>query len=206
MKNKRPEYTSLETVFDSQSNSCATDEATDRIKDMIRNMPQTEPPAGLLRSVMEAVEAKSVPLWVRVYRWARSPRTVTFNFLHLGPAMAALALMVFLAFPVNQKQNTSVAVNGAPGSIPVKFALDMPEAHSVQVVGSFNGWVPQPCLLDRDNGSSRWILTLQLQPGRYEYAFVVDGKHMPHPDAELNQDDGFGNKNSVLALEKEEEV
>jgi predicted DNA binding CopG/RHH family protein len=82
----------------------------------------------------------------------------------------------------------------------VEFALDMPQAHSVQVAGSFNNWVPQPCELRKDNGSSRWMLTLPLQPGRYEYAFLVDGKHMVHPNAELYQDDGFGNRNAVLAL------
>jgi hypothetical protein len=206
MKNKKPEVADPETVFASRSNACTSDETTDRIKNMIRDMPQIEPPAGLLRSVMESVEARSVPLWVRAYRWARSPRTVSFNFLYLTPAMVACALLVFLALPLHKKQNGNVVLNEAKGLIPVQIAMDMPGAHSVHVVGSFNGWVPQPCSLEKRNGSNRWILTLQLQPGRYEYAFLVDGKHMPHPDAEFNQDDGFGNKNTVLALEKEDDA
>jgi 1,4-alpha-glucan branching enzyme len=74
------------------------------------------------------------------------------------------------------------------------------------VIGSFNNWVPQPCELHKDNGSTRWILTLRLEPGRYEYAFLVDGKPMPDPHAELYQDDGFGNQNTVLALGKKDEA
>jgi hypothetical protein len=206
MKNSKPEATGPETALGSRSNTCASDETTDRIKSMIRDMPQIDPPPGLLRSVMESVEAKRLPLWVRAYRWARLPRTVTFNLLHLAPAMAACALLVFLALPAHEKQNGNAVLSQASGLIPVRFALDKPDAHSVQVVGSFNGWVPQPCLLDKDNGSTRWTLTLQLQPGRYEYAFLVDGKSMPHPDAEFNQDDGFGNKNTVLALGNEDDV
>ncbi len=178
----------------------------DRIKTMIRKMPQIEPPAGLLPSVMEAVRARSVPLWLRAYRWVRSPRSVTFNLLQLVPAMALCALLVCPALFQYAKGNRNITLTESREIIPVVFALDMPDAHSVQVVGSFNNWVPQPCELHKDNGSTRWTLTLRLQPGRYEYAFLVDGKHTPHPEAEFYQNDGFGNQNTVLALGKEDDI
>ncbi|MGA3118510.1 MAG: glycogen-binding domain-containing protein [Syntrophobacteraceae bacterium] len=176
------------------------DAMADRIKTMIREMPQIQPPVRLLPAVMEAVKAKRGPLWLRAYRWARSPISVTFTPLRLVSAMALSALLVFSAFFLHERQNRNITLAESHKSIPVVFALDMPDAHSVQVIGSFNNWVPQPCELRKDNGAVRWILTVSLQPGRYEYAFLVDRKHMPHPHAELYQDDGFGDKNSVLAL------
>ena len=182
------------------------DEMADRIKTMIRKMPQIEPPVRLLPAVMEAVKAKSVPLWLRAYRWARSPRSVTFSLLHLVPAMALCALLVCAALFQHGRENRNITLAESGESIPVVLAVDMPDAHSVQVVGSFNNWVPQPCSLNKDNGSTRWTVTLQLQAGRYEYAFLVDGKHMPHPHAEFYQDDGFGNQNTVLALGKEDDI
>jgi hypothetical protein len=182
------------------------EEMADRIKTMIRKMPQIDPPAGLLPLVMEAVRAKSVPLWLRAYRWARSPRSFTFTLLHAVPAMALCALLVCTVFFQHGRENRNITLAESREFIPVVFALDMPDAHSVQVVGSFNNWVPQPCSLHKDSGSTRWTLTLRLQPGRYEYAFLVDGKHTPHPEAEFYQDDGFGNQNTVLALGKEDDI
>ena len=123
-----------------------------------------------------------------------------------SPRWRLSVLLVFSALLLHERGNRNITLDESRELIPVEFALDMPDAHSVQVVGSFNNWVPQPCELHKDNGSTRWILTLRLQPGRYEYAFLVDGKHMPHPDAEFYQDDGFGNQNTVLALGKEDDI
>ena len=206
MEKKEPKHPHPETAPGCRANAGRSEEMADRIKTMIREMPQMEPPAGLLPSVMEAVKAKRSPLWFRAYRWARSPRSVTFTPLRLVTAMALSALLVFSAFFLHERGNRNITLAESGKCIPVEFALDMPDARSVHVVGSFNHWVPQPCLLHKDNGSTRWLLTLQLQPGRYEYVFLVDGKHMPHPDAEFHQNDGFGNQNTVLVLGNEDDI
>lgn len=55
-----------------------------------------------------------------------------------------------------------------------EFVYFAPEAQKVQVLGDFNRW-------DQDSGhmikgrDQKWRLTLELQPGRYEYRFLVDG-------------------------------
>lgn len=198
------QQTRPEASAEVRANACGNDE---RIKSMIREMPDLDPPGQLLSSVMEAVRAKKVPLWLRAYRWVTSPRSVTFTPLQVIPAMALLLILVMSAFYVYERDTRNVALNRPSRElVPVVFTLNMPQAHSVQVIGSFNNWVPQPCELHKDNGSTRWILTLQLQPGRYEYAFVVDGTPMPDPHAEFYQDDGFGNKNTVLSLEKTDDA
>lgn len=206
MEKKEPKHPNRETALSYRANASGSEEMAEQLKTMIREMPQIEPPARLLTSVMEAVKAKKRPLWFRAYRWARSPISVTFTPLLPVTAMALSAILVFSVFFLHESKNRNITLAESRKSIPVEFALDMPDARSVYVVGSFNHWVPQPCLLHKDNGSTRWLLTLQLQPGRYEYAFLVDGKHMPHPDAEFYRDDGFGNQNTVLVLGKEDDI
>jgi hypothetical protein len=198
MEKKEPRETHPKTTPDGQASASGSEEMAERIKTMIREMPQVKPPAGLLLSVMEAVKAERVSPWLRVYRWATSPRSITFTPLRLAFVTALSLLLVFSALLLHEREDRNIALDEE--LIPVEFALDMPDAHSVHVAGSFNNWVPQPCELHNGNGSSRWMLTLPLKPGRYEYAFIVDGKHTPHPHAQLYQDDGFGNQNTVLTL------
>lgn len=205
MEKKQPEETCLKTAFCARENTIGL-EKIDRIKSMMRKIPRIEPPAGLLSSVMEAVRTRRVPLWLRTYRWATSLRSFTFTPLRLATSTAFSVLLVFSALLLHDGGNHKIALDNSKELIPVEFALDMPDAHLVQVVGSFNNWVPQPCELHQEEGSARWMLTLRLQPGRYEYAFLIDGKHVPHPGAEFNKDDGFGNQNTVLALGPEDDI
>ena len=44
-----------------------------------------------------------------------------------------------------------------------------------------------------------WTVTIPLEPGRYEYQFVVDGEQwIADPFAVEQNDDGFGSRNAVL--------
>lgn len=79
------------------------------------------------------------------------------------------------------------------------YVLDIrvPEAARVEVAGSWDGWRPTP-MVQRDG---TFFTVLHLPPGRYEYMFVIDGERwVPDPDAPLTRDDGFGLRNSVLAI------
>jgi 1,4-alpha-glucan branching enzyme len=51
----------------------------------------------------------------------------------------------------------------------VEFALEEPQAASVNIAGSFNDWSLKPLRKDGD----RWKTTIFLPPGRHEYRFVV---------------------------------
>ena len=73
-----------------------------------------------------------------------------------------------------------------------------PGARTVGVAGDFNGWDPVQTLLE-PSASGAWTVTLPLEPGRYEYMFVVDGTQwIADPFAAEQQDDGFGSRNAVL--------
>jgi 1,4-alpha-glucan branching enzyme len=86
----------------------------------------------------------------------------------------------------------------------VTFTLNMPDASNVEVIGSFNQWTPNGFRMDWDERRGLWVLSVPLERGRYEYAFLVDGKTiLPDPKAFMQQDDGFGNKNSILIIERD---
>ena len=73
-----------------------------------------------------------------------------------------------------------------------------PAAETVQVAGDFNGWDPGRTSLERVSADA-WAVTITLEPGRYEYMFVIDGKRwIADPSASETKDDGFGSKNAVL--------
>jgi hypothetical protein len=88
----------------------------------------------------------------------------------------------------------------APASV-VPFVLHAPEARSVALVGDFNDWDAAATPLRASGASGSWVVTVPLAPGRYRYAFVVDGtRWIPDPAAPRAPDDDFGTPNSVLTV------
>lgn len=67
---------------------------------------------------------------------------------------------------------------------------------TVCVSGTMNGWSPTGMIRHDEH----WELELPLQPGRYAYVLVIDGSMQPDPEALLQEDDGFGNVNSILVV------
>jgi 1,4-alpha-glucan branching enzyme len=74
-------------------------------------------------------------------------------------------------------------------------------ARSVCIVGDFNQWTHEShCLQPSPEG--RWSIGLQLPPGPFHYAFVVDGQRwILDPKALFVESDGFGRQNSVAMIE-----
>jgi len=83
----------------------------------------------------------------------------------------------------------------SPGN-GVLFVVAYPEAQSVTVVGDFNNWTDTPLQRTKDG---LWVLKLNLPPGRYEYAFKIDGKKwVPDPRADEYVKTYGGQYNSVI--------
>lgn len=171
-----------------------------RIEIALRRIPDEEPPEALLESVMRSVRARKLSIWSRLLRWAKSPRSITITPFRLIPAACLLiALLVGGVIHVVRDGGERLAQNGS--RVPVVLALRLPDARSVAVIGSFNGWQAQKCDLKSLNGEPTWSISLLLPSGRYEYAFLVDGeKIVPDPVAGLHEDDGFGSQNAILLV------
>ncbi|MFH2051308.1 MAG: alpha-amylase family glycosyl hydrolase [bacterium] len=86
----------------------------------------------------------------------------------------------------------------AAKSCKVTFKYSDPGAGSVNLAGEFNGWSDSADPMANKDGV--WTLTLDLEPGQYQYKFVADGQWKQDPANPLAADDGFGGKNSVLKV------
>jgi AMP-activated protein kinase-like protein len=80
-----------------------------------------------------------------------------------------------------------------------EFFLHAPDAGSVYLAGSFNGWDPARTLLRKDK-HGRWKIEMVLPPGKYQYRFVVDGVWTNDPRSRELATNEFGGSNSVLTI------
>jgi hypothetical protein len=85
----------------------------------------------------------------------------------------------------------------------VRFVLVDPAAKSVSVVGDFNQWTKGASIMRAEGLEGIWTLSIPLTPGRYEYAFIVDGvggeRWIADPFTAPVRDD-FGTESSVISV------
>ena len=81
----------------------------------------------------------------------------------------------------------------------VSFAFFSPTAREVLVAGSFNDWQPDATPMSKQHGG-RWGTEILLQPGCYEYRFVVDGQWQDDPMAGRFVANSFGGLNCVVEV------
>jgi len=90
-------------------------------------------------------------------------------------ATAALFLVVGVLITQNAPLAPSLAPRlAARTNHEVLFVVPALDAESVAVVGDFNAWEAAP--LTDENQDGIWTASIPLSPGRYEYAFVIDGR------------------------------
>jgi hypothetical protein len=136
------------------------------------------------------------------FAWLWTPHTMQWN---LAQATAVVVLAVAAGFGVARTMDprapqTVPAGAAAAAPVMVRLVVLQPEARTVSAVGDFNGWDPARTSLQQVS-SGVWTVTLPLEPGRYEYMFVVDGQRWVGDPAAIEQtDDGFGSRNAVLEV------
>jgi AMP-activated protein kinase-like protein len=82
----------------------------------------------------------------------------------------------------------------------LQFVFVAPQAASVSLVGDFNDWDPKRSPMQTAQGV--WATALRLAPGRYRYAFLVNGTEWrADPGAPSARDDEFGTPSSVVTVE-----
>jgi hypothetical protein len=193
-------------------------EAWDRLLDSVRRDVPGPAPAWLEGRVMEEVRslARSPAGADRVagsggsgagIHWLIRPRTLRASPLSLGLAAAAvLALVVGPWILAKDGGGVSAGVGevspeGVHAVVYVQFVLEAPGASSVAVSGDFNEWDRTVHRLEDIDGDGVWAGRIPMAPGIHEYMFVVDGdRWVTDPRAERYTDDGFGNRNALLAV------
>ena len=68
-----------------------------------------------------------------------------------------------------------------------------PEAETVHVAGSFNGWDPAATAMQRQGNTQTFSTDVVLARGRYEYKFVIDGSTWRTDMDNPNRTDGYQN-------------
>jgi hypothetical protein len=101
------------------------------------------------------------------------------------------------AAPAPEPARAQAPAPVAPRTVNVLFSVLQPQAERVSVCGEFNGWSPEANPMEA-HGEGRWQTVLALEPGRYQYKFVIDGEWAPDPEAKQNVRNAFGTLNSVV--------
>jgi len=81
----------------------------------------------------------------------------------------------------------------------VLFSLHAPEAQQVSVAGDFNAWDPDALVMKKGTEDT-WKVAVNLEPGRYEYRYLVDGSWMEDPNCPERTDNPYGGQNSVISV------
>ncbi len=167
------------------------DELVARIAGELRRPVRLDP--ALDARIMAEVRAHP-----RRRAWLLRPRTVSTTPLGLLARAAALAAIVVgatLAIPRLRPTGAAPSPSGVP------FVLYAPGARSVALVGDFNAWDTAATPLRPAGSAGAWVVVLPLPPGRYRYAFLIDGtRWLSDPGAPRAPDDDFGTPNSVLTV------
>jgi 1,4-alpha-glucan branching enzyme len=82
----------------------------------------------------------------------------------------------------------------------VLFTLDRPEAEIVYLCGDFNEWSPRSLRMFRRGPSGPWERRVPLEPGRYQYKFMVDGEWIHDTAGRENTPNLHGSLNSVIEV------
>lgn len=83
----------------------------------------------------------------------------------------------------------------------VRFAIKMPQAQQVALTGDFNAWETEAIQMEDPDGDGIWDVLVPLQPGIYQYMYVINGKQwVLDPVMGTTIDDGFGQQNSLLKI------
>jgi AMP-activated protein kinase-like protein len=150
--------------------------------------------------VMAAVRQHAKSPARRVWRWLAAPREVELRLrvrpwaVWGGALAAAAALALLLSRP------PAPAPSAFRNVAFVRFVLYAPGASRVAVAGTFNQWDQTAAPLVPAGTNGVWTTTLALPVGQHQYAFVVDGRRWIADPAAPAVDDGFGRRNSVVAV------
>lgn len=91
---------------------------------------------------------------------------------------------------------------GVRSAYYINLSVEVPGANQVSVVGDFNDWDPEANPMTQIPGGSTWEEWVEVRPGRYRYAFLVDeSRHMYDPRRGIRMEQTEeGNRVSVLYI------
>ena len=154
----------------------------------------------LRQAIAELREGFTVPEDWRAELLAKLPtsrrRPAMVRWAPIGLA-AALCLGVGLTMAVKSRSKSMVETGV---SSRVRFSVHAPAAARVSLVGDFDRWDPAAMPMRRAEDGETWTVDVQLPPGRYVFAYAVDGTLKTDPTAPRAVEDDFGVPSSVIVV------
>ncbi len=174
------------------------DDVIDRIARHLRRPVQIDP--ALDGRAMREITALPTPGGAtalgKAWRWLRRPHQLTLTPLRGLAVAAAIAVVVLLA-----RMNFRSPAPPQAESRAFQFVLVVPRATRISLVGDFNDWDATRTPMLRAGSEALWTVVVPLTPGRYHYAFLVDGSRwLADPSAPVARDDDYGAPSSVLTV------
>ena len=174
------------------------DDVIERIARQLRRPVQIDP--ALDGRIMREITALPTPgaatVLGKMWRWLRRPHQLTLTPLGGLAAAAAIAVLVVLSRIDSRSPPPSQAESRA-----FQFVLVAPRATRISLVGDFNDWDASRTPMRRAGSEALWIVVVPLAPGRYHYAFLVDGSRwLADPSAPAARDEDYGPPSSVLTV------
>jgi chromosome partitioning protein len=74
-------------------------------------------------------------------------------------------------------------------------------ADAIHIAGDFNNWQTGPGTMEKASRDGEWRLAISLNPGRYRYRMVVDGKWITDPNNQYVETNQFGELNNIFEVE-----
>jgi len=132
------------------------------------------------------------------WHWLARPRQIALSPLGGLAIVAGLGALV-LILPGRRSREAPPAETAARA---FQFVVVAPRAARVALVGDFNDWdAARTPMRPSQRGGPVWTAVLPLPPGRYRYAFLVDGSRwLADPTAPAARDDEFGPPSSVVTV------
>jgi len=174
------------------------DDVIERIARHLRRPVHIDPALDgrVMREITELPTPGGATALGKAWRWLRRPHQVTLTPLGGLAAAAGLALVVLLS----RMDPTAPAASRAE-SRAFQFVLVAPRATHISLVGDFNDWDATRTPMHRTGSEALWTAVVPLEPGRYHYAFFVDGSRwLADPSAPLARDEDYGAPSSVLTV------
>jgi hypothetical protein len=135
--------------------------------------------------------------------WLRRPRAFEASPLAMLAMAAGFAGLVALGTLTGASylSPSPQAALAAPDTVHVvRFVIAAPDARAVALVGDFNGWSAESTPLVPTGRGGVWSVSLPLEKGQHEYAFIVDGKRWVADPAAPTIAGEFDTPSSVVAV------
>ena len=153
-------------------------------------------------------------------RWLTRPRTLRLRVSPIG-ALAAAGIAIAAIFGLRREPERDLAeemrrtkenpVPSQTGEYRVaqktdtvyvqRFVFVAPDAKQVALAGDFNDWDASRTRLVKSEHPGVWTADVPLSPGRYSYAFVVDGERwVADPRAPKAVGDDFDRPSSTVTV------